>query len=1034
MKNICFQMTRKAWLTIFMVLCLSFPALAQKITVTGTVYDNLGEPLMGASVIADGAASGVGTDLDGNYRIEVEPNAVLIVSYIGFEPQRINVDGRTHIDVTLSENAVMLQEVVAIGYGVVKKSDATGSVAVIKPDDIEAGLATSTQDLLVGASPGVVVTPDGGNPTGGASIRIRGGSSLSASNDPLIVIDGVPQTNQSNGGGMNALTMVNPANIESMTILKDASATAIYGSRASNGVIIITTKKGQSGRPQVSFAANFSVNTARNTLNLMNGEEFASAVEKYLDDKAVDQLGYRGVLYNTDWQKEVLRTSFSHDYSLSVGGTVGILPYRVNVSYTNNQGIMKTSSMDRTTVGINLSPKFFNGLLQVNANVQGTYATTGNADTGAIGGATSMDPTKPVRTNILMGGNTDLMLYNGYYNYSPSGIFDRNGAQNPVQLLENVDSHNKTWSSSGNLQIDYALHFLPDLHLNLNLGYQVSKNDCNSITAANSVMAWTNDALAGSGAAGAASLYKWHEIQQNTLLDFYANYRKTFDAIKSNLDVMVGYSWQRMNYFGHSNNYIHSYGFVNSLGENGFNYNNNRYYMDYNRVNHIGEVVNNAPDSRWGNPLQLISFFGRLNYSFDDTYLLTVNLRDDASSRFSKNTRWGLFPSVALGWKLINYGFMDDTRGWLNDLKLRLGWGQTGQQDIGSFFPYMPIYTDSYTPGFQYPGVNGEWLNPLYPQPYDQNIKWETTTTWNVALDFGFLNNRITGSIEYYLRDTKDLLAHTPALGMNTSNFLTTNIGSLRNYGLEFNVTARPVVTQDFTWTTGLNVAWNRNKITELTGDAATSEISARDLPSGTGGKLQWHLVGQPAYTFRVYQQVYDKDGNPVPNQYVDQNADGVIDDKDLINFHSPEPKVTFAWNNTFNYKKWDFGIALRANIGNWVYNNPRYERTNLARVDMYGLNNLMRDEFLFTTNPEQLKLSDYFVENAAFIRFDNITVGYTFDKLLKDKLNIRVFGALQNPFVITKYKGLDPEVFDGIDNNVYPRPVTCTIGLVATF
>ena len=332
MKNICFQMTRKAWLTIFMVLCLSFPALAQKITVTGTVYDNLGEPLMGASVIAEGAASGVGTDLDGNYRIEVEPNAVLIVSYIGFEPQRINVDGRTHIDVTLSENAVMLQEVVAIGYGVVKKSDATGSVAVIKPDDIEAGLATSTQDLLVGASPGVVVTPDGGNPTGGASIRIRGGSSLSASNDPLIVIDGVPQTNQSNGGGMNALTMVNPANIESMTILKDASATAIYGSRASNGVIIITTKKGQSGRPQVSFAANFSVNTARNTLNLMNGEEFASAVEKYLDDKAVDQLGYRGVLYNTDWQKEVLRTSFSHDYSLSVGGTVGILPYRVNVS------------------------------------------------------------------------------------------------------------------------------------------------------------------------------------------------------------------------------------------------------------------------------------------------------------------------------------------------------------------------------------------------------------------------------------------------------------------------------------------------------------------------------------------------------------------------------------------------------------------------------------------------------------------------------------------------------------------------------
>ncbi|MDE6642776.1 MAG: TonB-dependent receptor [Muribaculaceae bacterium] len=1042
MKNFCFRMTGKTWMTILMVLCLSFPALAQKITVTGTVYDNLGEPLMGASVIAEGAPSGVGTDLDGNYRIEVEPNAVLIVSYIGFESQRINVDGRTHIDVTLSENAVMLQEVVAIGYGVVKKSDATGSVAVIKPDDIEAGLATSTQDLLVGASPGVVVTPDGGNPTGGASIRIRGGSSLSASNDPLIVIDGVPQTNQSNGGGMSALTMVNPANIESMTILKDASATAIYGSRASNGVIIITTKKGQSGRPQVSFAANFSVNTARNTLKLMNAAQFIDAVKANLGESSIAQLGYtpygskadvQPVMYNTNWQKEVLRTTFSHDYSLSVGGTAGILPYRVNVSYTNNEGILKTSSMDRATVGINLSPKFFNGLLQVNANVQGTYATTGNADTGAIGGAASMDPTKPVMSNVEMGGNTGLKLYNGYYNYSPAGVYDRNGAKNPVQLLNDVDSKNKTWSSSGNLQIDYALHFLPDLHLNLNLGYQVSKNDCNSITAANSVMAWTNDGLTGMGAAGAATLYKWHEIQQNTLLDFYANYRKNFEAIKSNLDVMVGYSWQRMNYFGHSNTYVHSLGFVNSLGNPGFN-SNSGYYMDYSKDNHIGEVVNNAPDSRWGNPLQLISFFGRVNYSFDDTYLLTVNLRDDASSRFSKNTRWGLFPSVALGWKLINYGFMDDARSWLNDLKLRLGWGQTGQQDIGSFFPYMPIYSDSYKPGFQYPSISGEWINPLYPQPYDQNIKWETTTTWNVALDFGFLNNRITGSIEYYLRNTKDLLAHTPALGMNTSNFLTTNIGSLRNYGIEFNVTARPVVTQNFTWTTGLNVAWNRNEITALTGDAETSEISARGLPTGTGGSLQWHLVGQPAYTFRVYQQVYDNDGNPVPNQYVDQNADGKIDDQDLINFHSPEPKVTLAWNNNFNYKNWDFGFSLRASMGNWVYNNPRYERTNLAKVDAYGLNNLMRDEFLFKTNPEQLKLSDYFVENAAFLRCDNITVGYTFDHLLKDKLNLRLFGACQNPFVITKYKGLDPEVFSGIDNNVYPRPVTFTLGLVATF
>ncbi len=644
-----------------------------------------------------------------------------------------------------------------------------------------------------------------------------------------------------------------------------------------------------------------------------------------------------------------------------------------------------------------------------------------------------MDPTKPVRTNIAMGGNTGLYLYNGYYNYAPAGVYDRNGAQNPVQLLEDVNSHNKTWSSSGNIQIDYALHFLPELHFNLNLGYQVSKNDARSITAANSVMAWTNDGLLGNDAAGAATLYKWHEIQRNTLLDFYVNYKKDFEAIKSNLDVMAGYSWQRFSYLGRSQNYVNSLGFVNKNGDNGFTYADGSYYMDTNTHNAIGEVVNNAAMSRWGNPLQLVSFFGRLNYTFDETYLLTFTLRDDGSSRFSKDTRWSLFPSVALGWKINNVGKLRDAA-WLDEWKLRLGWGQTGQQDIGSYFAYMPIYTNSYKPGFQYIGPNGEWLNPLYPQPYDANLKWETTTTWNVGFDFGFFNNRLTANIDWYLRNTKDLLANAPALGMNTSNFMFTNIGSLRNYGLEVTLGGCPVQTENFTWTSNINVAWNRNKITALTGDANTDEISARDLPSGTGGKLQWHLVGQPAFTYRVYQQVYDNNGDPIQGQYVDQNADGKIDDKDLINYHSPDPKVTFNWTNNFSYKNWDLSFALRANLGNYVYNNPRYERTNLARVDSYGLNNILRDEFIFSDNHEQLKLSDYWVENASFLRCDNITLGYTWSNLFQDNMRLRLYGAVQNPFVITKYKGLDPEVFDGIDNNVYPRPVSFTIGLIATF
>lgn len=1040
MKNSCIQLSRKGLLALVMALCVTLPALAQKITVSGVVSDSEGEPLIGASVVVAGQSGvGVATDFDGMYRIDVAPDASLIFSYVGMEPQTIAVNNRTTIDVTLKENSLVLGEVVAVGYGVVKKSDATGSVAVIKPDDIEAGIATSTQDLLVGASPGVVVTTNGGNPTGNANIRIRGGSSLSASNDPLIVVDGVPQTNQSSAGGTNALSMINPANIESLTILKDASATAIYGSRASNGVIIITTKKGTSGKPQVNFAANWHVNTARKTLNMMDGVEFTNAVKKYFgsDEAAIAQLGTA----NTDWQKEVLRTSFSQDYSLSVGGTAGFLPYRVNASYTNNQGILKTSGMQRTTVGFNLNPKFLDGRLQINANAMGTYVDSREADGGSIGAAISYNPTLPVRGSLAGAapltlsttGNTGLQMFNGYTNtIQPDGQPQINAGINPLQLLEDQNQQGKAYSSTGNFQVDYALPFIPELHFNLNLGYQVSKNEWETTTAPNSIMSWRNNGLTLTGAPGAGTRYRKHEIQRNTLLDFYMNYRKEVEEIKSNFDVMVGYSWQRFSYFGNEFTNVNSKGFNYVYNGNG------AYTLDWASNDLTGtEIVNSA--SRWSNKLQLLSFFGRFNYIFADTYLLTFTLRDDASSRFSKDNRWGLFPALALGWKISNLPVFQDQR-VMNEWKLRLGWGQTGQQEISdNYFPYLPIYTLSNNGSALYPSYYNpnQWITPLYPKPYDTNIKWETTTTWNIGFDLGFLNNRITANLEWYLRDTKDLLARTPVAGMFTGNYLDRNIGSLRNTGFEVTVTARPVVTSDFTWTSGFNIAYNKNKITKLTGDAETSIVSARDYPGASGGNsLQWHMVGEPAFTYRVYQQVYDNDGNPIPDQYVDQNADGVIDSNDLIKFHSPDPKVTMSWNNNFNYKNWDFGITLRANFGNWVYNNPMRERANLSRVNQFGLNNLLSDTFIFgaDVNPTNLALSDYYVQNASFVRCDNITIGYTFDNILNNALNLRLFGACQNPFVITKYKGIDPEVFDGIDNNVYPRPITFTLGLVATF
>ena len=1026
-------MSRKAWLAIAMLLCLSFPALAQKITVTGTVVDPVGEPLTGASIIAEGTTMGTAADIDGNYRIEVEPNAVLVVSYVGYDTQRIAVEGRNEINITLSENTVMLKEVVAIGYGVVKKSDATGSVAVVKPDDIEAGIATSTQDLLVGASPGVVVTSNGGDPTGNATIRIRGGSSLTANNDPLIVVDGVALTGQAGAGGTNALTMINPQNIESMTILKDASATAIYGSRASNGVIIITTKKGAKGKPQVNFAANFHVNTARNTLDMMSGAEFANAVKnKVGTEAAISQLGTA----DTDWQKEVLRTSFSHDYSLSIGGAAGNVPYRVNASFTENQGILKTSGMKRTTVGFSLTPKFFDNLLQITANVNGTYIKSNTADTGAVGAAVAFNPTLPVRTAYNTKGDTGLTMFNGYTNITlASGNLELQAGQNPLQMLEDINNSGEVWSSTGNLQVDYALHFLPELHLNLNAGYQVSKNTAFNQTAENSVQAWSNQDLIKMGAYGAGTYYKWWELQRNTSFEFYLNDRKEFEAIKSNVDATAGYTWQHMDYFGHSNSYLASLGFNNiSYADGAYTLTrNNRAVGADGKEWYVHDELNGSPDSRWGNPLQLLSFFGRVNYTFDNTYLLTVTLRDDATSRFHKDTRWGLFPAVALGWKITNMDFMESTRDVLNEAKLRLGWGVTGQQDIGQYFGYLPVYTSSTNQGFQYIW-NGQWIAPLYPNAYDENLKWEETTTWNAGIDLAFLNNRITASVDWYLRETEDLLAYTPVAGMNTANYMTRNIGSLRNVGIEATVGAKPVVTKDFTWNTSVNVAWNRNKITALTGDAETSQIQARDVPTGTGGGLQYHLVGEPAFSYLVYQQVYDAAGNPVEGQYVDQNADGIINDDDKIIYHSPDPKMTFTWNNSFNYKNWDLGISLRANLGNYVYNAPRYDRTRLDGVSGYMLTNLMRDEYLFTTTDGNLALSDYFVENASFIRCDNITLGYTFPELLNNALKLRLFGAVQNPFVITKYKGLDPEVFSGIDNNMYPRPITCTLGVVATF
>lgn len=1007
---------------------------AQTITVSGVVSDPSGEPLIGASILAQGTTVGTSTNIDGEYTINVAPDATLVVSYVGYDTQNVPVDGRTSINVTMQENSVMLNEVVAIGYGTVKKSDATGSVAVIKPDEIEAGLATSVQDMLVGQTPGVVVTQAGG-PEGGGTIRIRGGSSLNASNDPLIVVDGVPLSNAGMGGLGNSLGMISPENIESMTVLKDASATAIYGSRASNGVIIITTKKGKSGKPTVNFAANLYVNTARKTWKVLDANQFRSLLESRGMDAALAATGDA----NTDWQDEVLRTTVSSDYSLSVGGTAGWLPYHAEISYTNNNGIIKTSKMDRVTMGFNLSPKFFDNHLSVNANVKGYYIRNNFADTGALSNAISFDPTHPVRSNepIVSGNSGFQYLYNGYYEVHNNGTLNDNASLNPMGLLEQRDNHANVYRSNGNIQFDYSLHFLPDLHLNLNLGYDVMKSNLVDNWAANSATAYKNHEHYGG-----AYNFDQYQFRSNTLLNFYLNYKKEVESIYSNFDVTAGYDWQRFYNDGHytgangNSGYRVSPGLntptylgKNEAGQQTYGVTVNESTIPLLGQNFQNDGVSADGDYHWADRYQLLSFFGRLNYTFKDRYLLTVTVRGDATSRFAKDKRWGVFPAVALGWKINQEAWMQGAAGWLSDLKLRLGWGKTGQQEIGETINYMALFAIA-SPSVSYPNGTNGWYLPVYARGYNPDLTWETTTSWNAGLDFGFLNNRITGSIEYYKSKTTDLLAYVavPA-GSSTTNMLNRNIGSLENYGVEFNIAAKPIVTNDFTWTLSYNVGWNHNEITELTTGA--SQLKTGGISGGNGNTVQIHAEGHPASSFYLFQQVYDESGAPLEGVYVDQNGDGQIDDSDKIINKSPDPKVTMTFGSQFRYKKWDLGFNIRASIGNYVYNNVLSTKAVYNDLFTYGLNNVVENDYYF----EQPRyMSDYYLRNASFVRCDNITLGYTWDNLLNDKLRLRLFGAVQNPFVITKYKGVDPEVFGGIDNSVYPRATTYSLGLVATF
>lgn len=951
-----------------------------------------------------GTTNGTITDFDGNFLLNANKGDIIIISFIGYRSQE--AQAAASMNIILKDDTELLDEVVVIGYGSVKKDDLSGSVVAIKAEEMNKGAVTSPQELIMGKVPGLSVSQGDGAPGAGSTIRIRGGASLNASNDPLIVIDGIPVSNDAAPGTPNALATINPNDIETFTVLKDASATAIYGSRASNGVIIIQTKKGTQDKIKVSYSGTFTAKDPYKRIETLDAQSFREVMQAQYPEGTAQSADIQRILnvypnQSTDWQDAIYQTGLSTDQNIGIAGKAGFMPFRISLGYNTEKGTLKTSKYERYTGAVNLSPKFFDNHLSVDINVKGTINKNRFADSGAVGAAAFFDPTKPIYD--------EENRYNGYWNWGiVQGAQADLATQNPLSLLYDRNNHGTTKRSLGNIQLDYKIHGLEDLHANLNLGYDVAKTTGRNFVNSNSVQSSLDKTFTGLGQGNT-----WNNLRRNHLLDFYMNYAKNIESIKSNFDIMAGYSWQHFYYANHDITYSNP---TEDLGaKEGYTY-------DENERHYIRDDHRRIPYENY-----LISFFGRLNYNFMDRYLLTATLRRDGSSRFSENNRWGLFPSAALAWTISNEPFMKATENVLSKLKLRLGYGVTGQQEIGDY-QYITSYSFSTNPNTTYLGTT-----LLKPNGYSPDLKWEQTTTYNVAIDFGFLNNRINGSIEYYQKHTKDLLnTISAAAGTNFINLITANVGKMKNKGVEANVNAIAIQSKDFTWEVGYNITWNDSKITKLT---TTFNPDYQGIDAGTNQK---HQVGEMPGTFYLYQQVYDENGKPIQNAFVDRNNDGQITEADRYLTHkSPMAKVYMGFSSQFSYKKWDLGFNLRANFGNYVYNGVASGNSTSNNYGGKGfitnLYNGFQDTGFTLLNTSEQMASDYFLENASFLKMDNLTLGYSFQNLFAAKLSGRISASVQNVFTISKYSGLDPEC-GAIDSNIWPRPRTYTIGLNLNF
>ena len=972
---------------LFVIGCLQL--MAQTRTIKGEVTDaQNGEALIGATVMVEGEKGGTVTDFDGNFSLQVSSSAKKIkVSYIGYIDKVLSISD--NMKVKLESDSKALADVVVIGYGTARKSDLTGSVATVKSKDFNKGLVSSPEQLINGKVSGVQIMSNSGSASAGSTIRVRGGASLNASNDPLIVLDGVPlEQGGISGNSSNFLSMINPSDIESMTVLKDASSTAIYGSRASNGVIIITTKKGQQGAVKVNFNTTNSMQTRAQMVDMLSRDEFVNVINQYGTDNQKSLLGTA----NTDWNDEVYRTAFGTDNNLSVSGSIDKwLPFRVSVGYYNQSGLVRKDNVERWTGNVVLTPSFFQDHLKLTINAKGTLNNNSFNNGGAVWAAATFNPTIPVYSgNDKYGGYNEALDADGY----PVNA----GVRNPRGLVDLYDSKSKVSRFIGSMDVDYKVHFLPELKLHATVGADYAKGDGTIHVPVYAAQSYNKDESLG------GSDYKYGpQKNENRLLTLYANYAKYFEDIKSNVDLTAGYDYQ----YWKSTTPL--------------------YYTK----SAAGTTLSTVKASDYRHVM--LSYYGRINYSFDGKYLLTATVRRDASSRFSKDTRWGTFPSVALGWTLTEEPWLKNQK-VLSNLKLRASYGVTGQQEGIGNYNYLPVYTYSVTGAEAF--INGQYINTYRPEAYVSDLKWETTTSWNFGLDFGFLNGRIGGAIDFYTRKTKDLLASVPtAAGTNFSKTILTNVGNVDSKGIEISLNATPIQTKDWEWNLSYNFTWQNMKVKNLSLTKGGSQTNVKVGPSIDAYQFQVLSEGYEPYMFYVYHQLYDsKTGKPIEGAYADLNNDGEINDADLYRYHSPAPKYIMGLSTSLRYKQLTLGMSFRANIDNYVYNGMGMSTGAFETVSYNNsqLNNL-NTSFLKTGFKTRQYLSDYYVENASFLKLDNLSLSYNVGKINK-WASLTVSAMVQNVFTITGYSGTDPEVPNGMDNSFYPRPRTYSVSLGLQF